>query len=434
MFLSSLLSSYHDRIEVDGKKYYLYEDVWTDYAKSSHATTFLYVALALAVVLIAIGVFVKLKKPDSFAAFVKTAAVIAVSFAITVIITMLSLGFEKISEKGLWKEQMIELVPPLVLAATIVLGIIASYIASLFDKKAFKITLIVCLSVIAAALIATVVCLIVYYSRAIDGDGYYNDYVTNWETGEHLDNKVNQLVLYLSAAALIAVAVAAAFVVDRKNKTPFDSRCIAFAGITIALSFALSYIKFWEMPQGGSITLASLLPVMLFAYIYGPKKGLLAGFVYGILQAVQDAYIIHPAQFLLDYPIAFAMIAFAGVFANVKALEKVPQVKFALGAVLAGALRFFSHVLSGVFAFSAYAIDSGATNYWVYSLAYNSFVFVDLVLVVVVGAILFSSKAFNSKLNSFKKVKVQATAAAETSAQLTVTDEAAANEPLNKSL
>ena len=77
MFLSSLLSSYHDRIEVDGKKYYLYEDVWTDYAKSSHATTFLYVALALAVVLIAIGVFVKLKKPDSFAAFVKTAAVIA---------------------------------------------------------------------------------------------------------------------------------------------------------------------------------------------------------------------------------------------------------------------------------------------------------------------------------------------------------------------
>lgn len=410
MFLSSLLSSYHDRITVDDKKYYLYEDVWTDYAKNSHVMTFLYVALALAVVLIAIGIFVKLKKPENFASFLKCSAIICITFAITVIITMLSLGFEKISEKGLWKEQMIELVPPLVLAAVVVAGIIASYIASLFNKKAYKITLTVSLSLMAAALIATIVCLIVYYTKNINGDGYYNDYVTDWDTGEHLDNKVNQLVLYLSAAALIVVSVVVAFVIDRKNKTPFDSRCIAFAGITIALSFALSYIKFFEMPQGGSITLASLLPVMLFAYVYGPKKGLLVGFVYGILQAVQDAYIIHPAQFLLDYPIAFSMVAFAGVFANIKALNKVPQVKFALGAVLAGALRFFSHVLSGVFAFSAYAIDSGATNYWIYSLAYNSFVFVDLILVIVVGAILFSSKAFNKSLNSFKTVKVHSEA------------------------
>lgn len=405
MFLSSLLSSYHDRITVDDKKYYLYEDVWADYAKSSLAMVFLYVAIALAVVLIAVGVFVKLKKQEKFASFLKMAGIIAVTFAVTVIITMLALGFEKISEKGYWQEQMIELVPPLVLAAVVVAGIIASYIASLFNKKAYKITLIVSLSLMAAALIATIVCLIVYYSQAINGDGYYNDYI-NWDTGEHLDNKVNQLVLYLSAAALIVVSVVVAFVLDRKNKTPFDSRCIAFAGITIALSFALSYIKFFEMPQGGSITLASLLPVMLFAYVYGPKKGLLVGFIYGILQAVQDAYIIHPAQFLLDYPIAFSMVAFAGVFANIKALDKVPQVKFALGAVLAGALRFFSHVLSGVFAFSAYAIDAGATNYWIYSLAYNSFVFVDLILVIVVGAILFSSKAFNKSLNSFKTVKV----------------------------
>ncbi|MDE7379482.1 MAG: energy-coupled thiamine transporter ThiT [Clostridia bacterium] len=407
MFHFSLLASYFDRVRYpdpeNGNKYYLYEDVWTDYAKSSLAMTFLYVAIALAVVLIAIGIFVRLKKQESFASFLKSSAIIAVTFAVTVIVTMLSLGFSKISEKGMWQEQMIELVPPLVLAATVVLGIIASYVASLFNKKAFKITLIVSLSVMAAALVATIVCLIVYYTGSISGDGYYNDYVTDWDTGEHLDNKVNQLVLYLSAAALIAAAVAVSFVIDRKNKTPFDSRCIAFAGISVALSFALSYIKFWEMPQGGSITLASLLPVMLFAYVYGPKKGLLVGFVYGVLQAVQDAYIIHPAQFLLDYPIAFAMVAFAGSFSKIKALDKVPQVKFALGAILGGALRFFSHVLSGVFAFSAYAIDSGATNFWVYSLAYNSFVFVDLILVIVIGALLFSSKAFNRQLKHFSE-------------------------------
>ena len=408
MFLNSLLASYADRIrypDADGKKYYLYEELWPEYAKNSLAMTFLFVTIAIVVAMIAIGIFVRLKKQESFPAFIKTAATVAITFALTVIIAMLALGFEKISEKGMWKEQMIELVPPLVLAAAAVLGIIASYIASLFNKKAFKITLAVSLSLIAAALIATIVCLIVYYTKNIHGDGYYNDYVTDWDTGEHLDNKVNQLVLYLSAAALIVAAVAVSFVIDRKNRSPFDSRCIAFGGISIALSFALSYIKFWQMPQGGSITLASLLPVMLFAYVYGPKKGLMVGFIYGVMQAVQDAYIIHPAQFLLDYPIAFSMVAFAGVFAKIKALDKVPQVKFALGAVLAGALRFFAHVLSGVFAFSAYAIDSGATNFWVYSLVYNSFVFVDIVLVIAVGVILFSSKAFNRMLGSFNTAK-----------------------------
>ena len=426
MFLNSLLASYFDRIrypDADGKKYYLYEELWPEYAKNSLAMTFLYVTIAIVVAMIAIGIFVKLKKQESFPAFIKTAATIAITFALTVIVTMLALGFEKISEKGMWKEQMIELLPPLVLAAVTVLGIIASYIASLFNKKAFKITLTVSLSMIAAALIATIVCLIVYYTKNISGDGYYNDYVTDWETGEHLDNKVNQLVLYLSAAALIAAAVVVSFVIDRKNRAPFDSRCIAFGGISIALSFALSYIKFFQMPQGGSITLASLLPVMLFAYVYGPKKGLMVGFIYGVMQAVQDAYIIHPAQFLLDYPIAFSMVAFAGVFSKIKVLDKVPQVKFALGAILGGALRFLSHVLSGVFAFSAYAIDSGATNFWVYSLAYNSFVFVDIILVIAVGVFLFSSKAFNNMLTRFNTAQTKPSGGEPAANEITVTEQ-----------
>jgi thiamine transporter len=139
---------------------------------------------------------------------------------------------------------------------------------------------------------------------------------------------------------------------------------------------------------------------MLFAYVYGPKKGVLVGFVYGLLQAIQDPYIIHPAQFLLDYPVAFSMIGFTGVFANVKALDKLPQVKFACGAIVAVALRFFAHVLSGVFAFNAYALDAGQ-NAWIYSLAYNSFAFVDLVFDVVAGVILLSSKTFVKQIERY---------------------------------
>lgn len=399
MFNVSLLASYFDRIKFpdeNGGKYYLYEDVWADYAKTSLSAVFMYVAIALAVALIAIGVFVKLKKPENFAAYFRTAATVAVTFALTVVVTMLSLGFEKISEKGYAQEKimLLELIPPLVLGGVIVAGIVASYIASLYGGKAFKITLICSVSAAGAALAATVVCLIVFFTKHISGDGYYDspDY-----------GKLNQLALYLSAAGIIAASVVAAALADRKNKFTFDSRCIALAGICVALSFALSYIKIFSMPQGGSVTLASLLPVMLFAYVYGPKKGLFVGFIYGALQAMQDPYVVHPAQFLLDYPVAFAMVGFAGAFANVRAIDKAPQVKFALGAILAGGLRFFCHVLSGVFAFGAYAIDAGNNNFWAYSTAYNSYVFIDIILVIAVGVLLLSSKSFNKRILAFRE-------------------------------
>ncbi len=237
------------------------------------------------------------------------------------------------------------------------------------------------------SLVVTLILIAVHFSTGVSGDGYYTADGSNF----------SQAGLYVSAALLIAAAIAAAFLLDKK-KEPFDSRTISYAGICIALSFALSYIKLFRLPQGGSVTLLSMLPIMIFAYAFGLKKGLLIGLIYGILQSVQDPYIIHPAQFLLDYPIAYTMIGLTGLFAELKPLKNVPQVKFALGAVVAGTLRFTSHVFSGVFAFGAYAIDAGATNFWAYSLAYNSVVFVDLALAVVAGVILFSSKAFRSAL------------------------------------
>lgn len=410
MFHLTLLSSFFDRIKYpdgDGEKYYLYEELWTEYAKNTLSSVFLYTAVALAVILVAIGIFVKLKKAGYFPQYLKTAMTIALTFAVTVIITMLAIGFAKISEKGYLqeKEMLLELIPPLALGVTVVLGAIASYVAGFFSKKAYKLTLITSVSLTAAALVATIVCLVVYYSKAIAGDGYY-------DSAEY--GQLNQLALYLSAGALIVVAAAAALLLDMKNKGGFDSKCIALAGICVALSFALSYIKLFSMPQGGSITLASMLPVMLFAYVYGTKKGVFVGLIYGMMQAMQDPYLIHPAQFLLDYPIAFAMVGFAGAFKNLHALDKLPQVKFALGAIIAGALRFMSHVLSGVFAFGAYAIDAGNNNFWAYSTAYNSYVFIDIILVIVVGALLLSSKNFNKQIIRFTDKRPEtATEAAE---------------------
>ncbi len=230
-----------------------------------------------------------------------------------------------------------------------------------------------------AALVVLLVCVALYYNKKIANDGYYNS-----------DSAaVKQIALYLCATLTISVMLALSF--TDKQKLHFNSRSLAYAGICVAMSYALSYIKLWDMPAGGSVTLVSLFPVMLYAYIFGTKKGVFVGFVYGTLQALQDPWIIHPAQFLLDYPIAFSAVGLAGLFRKFRPLDKAPQVKFTLGAVLAGCIRFLCHTLSGALAFEAYAEGQ---NVWTYSLAYNSYVFIDAALVVAAGLFVLSSKAF----------------------------------------
>ncbi|MDD6995876.1 MAG: energy-coupled thiamine transporter ThiT [Candidatus Borkfalkiaceae bacterium] len=393
---SLLLSSYLQKVydENDKRIGYLYEELWTEYASSLLGKVFLFSALFLAVALIVVGVFVRKKKAENMPAFLKTAATVAVTFALTVIVTMLAIGFGKIGEKGYMSEKpmLLVLVPPMILAAIAVLGGVATYIAFLYSKKAGKTALNVTFGALAAALIAAFVCLLVYFNRNVKNDGYY-------DTADGSYGTVNQLILYVAAALLIIVALAAAFLTDKNGTFSFNSKSLALAGVCVSLSFALSYIKLWDLPQGGSVTLVSLLPVMLFSYLCGTKKGVFVGLVYGLLQSLQDPYIIHPAQFLLDYPVAFAMAGLAGALKNVKL--KLPQIKFALGALTAGIMRYISHTVSGVFAFSAYAIDAGATNAFVYSAAYNSFVFIDVLLVIVAGVLLFSSKAFVAETKKF---------------------------------
>lgn len=384
MFLN-LLSAYIGTEEVDDTTHYIYDDVWTSFAKDALNSVFLWAAVALAVILIAVGVFVRFRRAASFAAYVKTAFAFAIGFALAVIVTMLALEFFDMNENGYIFDMV--LWPTVAFCIVLVLSAAAVYICSLFSKKTFKIALIACGSACAAAFVALIVCLAVYYGSGDAASNNLSDPST-----------VEDLALYLSTAGVIAVIALLTVFMGKGEKKGFDTKSIAYAAICIAMSFALSYIRIVPMPQGGSITPASLLPLMVYSYMFGVRKGVFAGFIYGILQAVQDPWILHPAQFLLDYPVAFASIGLAGMFRRVKAFEKLPQISFSLGAVVAGVLRFVSHVFSGVFAFSEYA---GGDNPWLYSLGYNAFVFADVAIVVVVGIILFSSKAFLNEMNRY---------------------------------
>lgn len=269
--------------------------------------------------------------------------------------------------------------------------------AMLFFRRE-KLTYIIAGCITGGAAIAVLVCMGVHFAN---GGSLWLNWILD-DAEENPDpSKVNQLGLYLSAALAVVALVAATFLLGRKEKKGFDSKSISYAGVCIAMSFALSYLRIVRMPQGGSITIASLLPLMIYAYMFGVKKGVFAGMIYGVLQAFQDIYILHPAQFLLDYPVAFACIGLAGVFANVKSLEKLPQVQIALGAVVAGLARFVMHFLSGMFAFGMWAPEGQPV--WLYSLSYQAaYILPDIAIAIVFAVIVFSSKAFVNQARKFR--------------------------------
>lgn len=277
-------------------------------------------------------------------------------------------------------------VPMIVFCVTLVASIIAIIL------KPNKIVKIVSGIALLLSIIAVIVCLSIYYESGASLE-------LNWIEAEN----VNTLGLWLGAVGILVIIVLVAIFTDKEKGLDFDTKSLAYAGVLGGLSFALSYVRILKMPMGGSITLASMLPIMLYAYIFGTKKGIILGAVMGLLQAVQDPWILHPAQFMLDYMLAFACFGLSGCFAKLNI--KYHNVKFLLGGITAGLLRFMSHFFSGAFAFGSFGLEEFNSIY-LYSLVYNvSYVLPDALISIVVGVILFSSKSFTKIALEVKGVK-----------------------------
>lgn len=183
---------------------------------------------------------------------------------------------------------------------------------------------------------------------------------------------------WVLAGALAALGVV--LLVIARGHIRWTARMLANAALCLALAFVLSYIKLFDLPQGGAVTAASLLPIVAFAYSYGLAPGLVVGVAYGLLQMIQDPWIVTPVQAILDYPLAFACIALAAV------ARKLPDSwGWLAGMALAAVGRFVCHTFTGVVFFAEYAEGTGMTPF-VYSLSYNSFVFVDMAICAVVMA------------------------------------------------
>ena len=147
-------------------------------------------------------------------------------------------------------------------------------------------------------------------------------------------------------------------------------RIMTEIGMAVALAVIFNFIPLWRMPQGGSVSL-EILPILIIALRWGVRPGMMAGVVYGLVQLAFGPFIIHPAQLVLDYPLAYMLVGLAGIFSNkINLKTKVSTYGCLLLAVLTGGLgRFISHFLSGVIFFAQYAPEGQSP--WVYSAIYN---------------------------------------------------------------
>ncbi len=152
------------------------------------------------------------------------------------------------------------------------------------------------------------------------------------------------------------------------EKTAFKSthtERLTVSAIFIALGTILSLIQPFSLPQGGGITLFSMLPVIILSYRYGIRWGAISSLCYAILQMltgfktvsgffVGDSKMALPAAIascLLDYIVAYTVLCLGGVFKK----GNNPSVSLCLGAIVATFARYIVHIISGAILFGTWA-------------------------------------------------------------------------------
>jgi len=167
------------------------------------------------------------------------------------------------------------------------------------------------------------------------------------------------------------------------SKSLISTKVLTEAVDVIALTFILKDLlpPIFHLPQGGSITVAGMVPLLWFALRRGSRFGVMAGAIYGLVHVALGGYVLNPVQALLDYPLAFGALGLAGLF------KKYPL--FGVGTGLLG--RFVFHFISGVVFFWMYAPAEIDPVFW--SVIYNgTFILGEFLISAIVVDILVRRK------------------------------------------
>ena len=178
--------------------------------------------------------------------------------------------------------------------------------------------------------------------------------------------------------------------------------------IMLALSFALSCAKLFEMPMGGSVTIASMLPVMLISIKYGVSVGITTSFTYSLTQLFQALasanvfpYCETPTTLVLcilfDYIVPFTVLGLSGLFHKLK-VTKNTELNVYIGIISTVVLRFICHFVTGVVIWGQWAPD-GLGKY-LYSFLYNAgFLSLDFIICIVCAILMFRKAELRRLVN-----------------------------------
>ena len=190
------------------------------------------------------------------------------------------------------------------------------------------------------------------------------------------------------------------------------TRMLVEGAVMVALATVLSFLKIVKFPWGGSITVLSMLPIVVFALRHGLAAGLGVSFTYSVIQLGQGILVdgllgwgLTPVALicciLLDYIGAFSVLCISGVFGNKKLSRMVG------GVILAMLLRFLLHYISGVAIFHSFGeLWNGFStdNTWLYSLLYNgAYMLPETVFTTAGAVILFRTPQMRRMLTTSKE-------------------------------
>ena len=179
----------------------------------------------------------------------------------------------------------------------------------------------------------------------------------------------------------------------KRNSNSAKVKRLTESAILIALATVLSILKLYEMPYGGSLTLASMMPIMIIAYRYSMPWGMSCAFIYGVIQQLLSVSTLSyvttwqsvVAVILLDYVVAFAVCGLGGAF---RKLTKNQTPAMLEGALLCCVLRYICHLISGCTVWAGLSIPTEAAL--LYSLLYNASYMIPETLITL-GAVYYVS-------------------------------------------
>ena len=172
------------------------------------------------------------------------------------------------------------------------------------------------------------------------------------------------------------------------------TRTLVECALMIAIGTVLAQIKIFEMPNGGSVTLVSMLPFILVSFRHGVKWGLATGFVNSLLQMLLGFY-APPANtvwafagmILLDYVLAFTLLGLAELFARP---FQSRVLGIAVGTAAVCVIRFFCSYLSTVCVWFSTAPEGMPV--WLFGITYNgAYMLPELIITTAAAALLYKA-------------------------------------------